>query len=266
MNKIFTKPIIITILICAVAYAGVIIQSCRESFKKAEDSTSTINPTAVTENPTPAFYFSNLNLYDSLLKAAADEFKIPLEDLKSIVFLESGGNNLTKRPDGELGSICGLMGIRANSGNAYYLKNLSPEKLENIRLQLGEQFDPQKDTTTCERLQKSPLLNVTIGASILAWNYTRNIVEFAKCEEGTTVKTPINEEEKSILTAASYNAGPTANCLSKFPECSGKTYWECDKNQSYQETREYVSNFKKIKKDILDKKQITLSPPKNFAP
>jgi soluble lytic murein transglycosylase-like protein len=156
----------------------------------------------------------NITTYDKTLESAANKYNLDCTRLKAHMLIESGGNpNVVS-----WANACGLM-----------------------------QLLPTTAGTTCEEL-KDPEVNISIAAQY----YKR--LQLNTCPKSTSIKRKSGQIEKvnchsektecknnslKYVTAA-YNGGIGANCSSTNSNCLGQTFWECEENLGYKETRDYV--------------------------
>lgn len=170
----------------------------------------------------------------AIVTNAANEFHVSENLIYAIMMIESGGN-----PSAVSGmGACGIMQLKPGSA-----LNLLQDK----------------PTLTCADLQ-NPVYGIRAGAAYLSGiisstcpsgleSAQRLDRSWADCyPEQTQCKNNINNGE-NIYVYAAYNGGRGANCSSV--DCAGKTWWECEKNTGYAETRAYVqkvqSTLDKIK-------------------
>jgi hypothetical protein len=154
----------------------------------------------------------NITTYDKILESAANKHNLDCTRLKAHMLIESGGNpNVVS-----WANACGLM-----------------------------QLLPTTAGKTCEEL-KNPEVNIFIAAQ-----YYKSL-QLNTCPKSTSIKRKSGQIEKvncypektecknsslKYVTAA-YNGGLGANCSSA--NCLNQTFWECEKNLGYKETRDYV--------------------------
>lgn len=79
-----------------------------------------------------------------------------------------------------------------------------------------------------------PEVNIDVGAQYLSTLYKR------ACNGRSSTK-DCNVSDNDFIIA-SYNGGPGSNRSSD--RCPDQTWWECEKNNGYQQTREYVARVK----------------------
>jgi len=79
-----------------------------------------------------------------------------------------------------------------------------------------------------------PAANIDVGAQ-----YLSTLIKSACNGRSSTNDCNVNDIDYVI---ASYNGGSGSNRSSD--RCPGQTWWECDKNSGYQQTREYVARVK----------------------
>jgi hypothetical protein len=154
---------------------------------------------------------ANKNAYDSLLAQAGKENNIDCTFLKAFMMTESSGNPNAVSPVGAIG-----------------LMQLMPNTAKSLGFNASDMKDPAK--------------NIQAGSK-----YIKQLLRSA-CN-GKLSNSVCNTSESSLkYVIASYNGGPGANKEST--TCPGQTWWECEKNAGYAETRNYVNkvlnNYNKL--------------------
>jgi len=168
----------------------------------------------------------NVDTYDQLLTDKARQYGIDRDWLKALMLVESGG---------EAGVV--------SSAGACGLIQLLPST--------AQQYNPN---VSCETL-KNPETNITIAAQFYKDLLYNTCPQRAEYKNGKPVdcypeKTQCQNGSHKYANAA-YNGGQGGNCSSV--SCLGQTWWECEKNAGYAETRAYVqkvqSAYDKIQSD-----------------
>lgn len=155
----------------------------------------------------------NANSYDAMFLAKACPDRDLAFRLKAIMIIESGGRATV-----------------ISSANAVGLMQLLPGTAHKT---VAELQDPQT--------------NITAGAAYVAQLRARTCPARATLKSGKVVDCTWPEGQQSCIEggwkyiAAAYNGGLGANCASK--SCPGKTWWECEQNPGFAETRNYVVKF-----------------------
>ncbi len=172
----------------------------------------------------------NVSTYDALLTQAASDMGFDKNWMKAIMLVESGGNPDAVSPAG----ACGLMQL---------LPTTAQEHKGGI-----------SGDITCERL-KDPAVNIQIAARYLADLKTKTCPSRAFYRSGKEVE--CHPEYTDCRTGiidpwviAAYNGGLGANCSSI--TCEGDTWWECEDNAGFAETRAYVQKVRQARDKILN--------------
>jgi len=156
----------------------------------------------------------NVDTYDTQLLKAATLYGIDRDWLKALMLIESGGdpNAVSKDANGDP-LACGLV-----------------------------QLLPSTAGMTCEEL-KNPDVNTMAAAKYYASLMKDTCPPRATTIQGETVvcDLPTNcEDGASTYANAAYNGGPGANCSSHDKNCKNMTWWECENNKGFAQTRAYV--------------------------
>ncbi len=169
-----------------------------------------------TISASPTWYAGVYNKYNNFIQPEALAKGVDLDLMYAIMLVESGGNAEATSPAG----ACGLFQLLPSTAQPYV-----PEK-PNITCR--DLFDPAINAKASVGYVKS-LLEATCPTS-------------ARKRDGTVVqcdasKTQCKNGDLRYVIAA-YNGGQGANCSSV--TCPGSTWWECEGNPGYAETRSYV--------------------------
>ncbi len=151
---------------------------------------------------------ANVTTYDELIQTVAQEQGIDPYFVKAIMMIESSGNPDAFSPAG----ACGLM-------------QLLPSNTGNV----------------CLRGAANAEANIRAGVSLLKQLFRTTCPSRARTKSGDYVAcTPskTNCTSNEAYVAAAYNGGLGSNCSSS--SCPGKTWWECQENPGFAETRDYV--------------------------
>jgi hypothetical protein len=157
---------------------------------------------------------------DAIVMSAASEFNVSEDLIYAIMMVESGGDPAAISGSG----ACGIMQLLPGSA----LNLLS-----------------DKPTLTCADLQ-NPVYGIRAGAAYLSGTISATCPTRATRRDGSAVdchpeqtqcKDNLNNGE-NIYVYGAYNGGRGANCSSA--DCPGQTWWECEKNAGYAQTRAYV--------------------------
>lgn len=137
--------------------------------------------------------------------------QVPEDMIYAIIYVESGG-----RP--EVVSSAGACGIM--------------------------QLLPATAQKTCEQL-KNAQVGIEAGVAYLKQLASNTCPDTARRRNNTVAQCKPPAVQSTNCTngnlnyvAAAYNGGVGANCGSR--DCPGRTWWECQANPGYQETRDYV--------------------------
>ncbi len=167
---------------------------------------------------------TNVNQFDNCITEVAAANGIDRTWLKALMLVESNGNPKAK----------------SNAG-AYGLVQLLPST--------AQKYKPGVSGTE--------LLNPALNLSIAGQHY-RDLLyntcpDRARYKSGQTVE--CNPEETKCKDGdhdyanAAYNGGLGANCSSL--TCPGQTWWECEQNSGYAETRAYVTKVRTAYENII---------------
>jgi hypothetical protein len=159
----------------------------------------------------------NISDYDSLILAAACPDRDLAYRMKALMWIESRGQEKVISPAGAVG----LMQMLPSTAG----KTIEELQRAEINIPTAAAHLKQLRANTC------PARALTKKKSVIDCN--------ARWEEYGT-KSCINGDWTYI--AAAYNGGLGANCASS--DCEGKTWWECEANAGFAETRAYVQKFK----------------------
>ncbi|MFA5051962.1 MAG: lytic transglycosylase domain-containing protein [Patescibacteria group bacterium] len=169
----------------------------------------------------------NVSTYDAQLLAVVDNDKYLASWLKAIMLVESSGNPQAESKDKYGNTLaCGLM-----------------------------QLLPSTAGVSCAELKNNPTLSIQ-----KAWQYFQELLAntcptHALYKSGATAKCYPEKtnctDGKFHYAVAAYNGGRGANCSSV--DCPGSTWWECEANTGFAETRNYVAKvedtYNKIQND-----------------
>ncbi|RJO59729.1 lytic transglycosylase domain-containing protein [Candidatus Parcubacteria bacterium] len=169
-------------------------------FKGTPPSTATLTQTWVDEMKTK---------YDSQISGLANS-AVPRDLIYAIIYVESGG-----RPDViSSAGACGIMQLLPTTAGKSCTELLNPQ----IGIQAGVNYLQTLAAQTC------PTQATKRDGTVVQCNPVRT-----SCRNGD-----------QYYMAAAYNGGQGANCDSRETSCPGRTWWECQVNTGYQETRNYV--------------------------
>jgi hypothetical protein len=170
--------------------------------------------------PTADWTGTNVKIYDPELASAADNHGINKNWLKAIMLAESGGRPMATSHDAQ-GNVlaCGLM-----------------------------QLLPSTAGVDCQRLIDDTRFSINKGAEYFSGLLGDACPRSATYKSGQEVACqPESTGCRNMLVpyaVAAYNGGKAANCSSI--TCPGKTWWECEGNPGYAETRTYVARVTDI--------------------
>jgi soluble lytic murein transglycosylase-like protein len=173
----------------------------------------------------------NITTFDTDLTSAASRYNIDRNWLKALMFIESSGDPTVVSSAG----ACGLLQLLPSTADQY------DDGIKN------------NNSITCDQL-KVPAKNIDIAAHYLhdlmadpcpvstvenpiCFYKTRNKDGSLKSAVCTPSLTRCNSSSVSYAIAA-YNGGQCANCSSA--TCAISTWWECEANAGFAETRAYV--------------------------
>ncbi len=163
----------------------------------------------------------DIKTYNDALKLAAQQNGLNCTLLKAIMLVESGGRPKVVSSAG----ACGLMQL-----------------LPVTASQIAKEELGKKDEVTCDEL-KNPPFNIQLGAKYFRRLINNPCPKNARLKSGKLAdctKHPCgcSVKEAEYFAVAAYNGGPGANCCST--TCKGQTWWECEENPGFSETRNYV--------------------------
>jgi len=160
--------------------------------------------------------------YGSLIRSLATS-QIPADLIYAIIFVESGGRTNLTSPAG----ACGIMQILPGTAG----KTCDELKNPTVGIQAGVTYLKKLADDTC------PDTAVRKDGSVAQCNPPD--VKESGCSDGNP-----------FYVIAAYNGGQGANCGSV--DCPGKTWWLCEANTGYQETRDYVLKVQAAQKKLLE--------------
>lgn len=147
--------------------------------------------------------------YGSIIAPLATS-QVPIDLIYAIIFVESGGRpSLTSNA-----GACGIMQVLPATAGKTCSELLNPE----VGIAAGVAYLHKLASETC------PPTAVRKDGSV------------AQCKPPDVLSTNCSNGNIDFMIPA-YNGGQGANCGSV--DCPGKTWWECEKNTGYQETRNY---------------------------
>lgn len=162
----------------------------------------------------------NVTTYDGMLTSAASRYGIDRNWLKALMLIESNGDPNAQSSAG----ACGLIQLLPSTADRY----------DDGRV---------NNSITCDRL-KDPATNIDIAAHYLRDLLVTTCPTKARYKSGAEATCHPEQTQCTNgsyhYAAAAYNGGVGANCSSI--SCPGLTWWECEVNTGYAETREYVYN------------------------
>lgn len=169
-----------------------------------------------TISASPTWYASVYNKYNNFIQPEAFAKGVDLDLMYAIMLVESGGNAEATSPAG----ACGLFQLLPSTAQPYV---------------------PEKPNITCRDLF-DPAINTKAAVGYLKTLLDGTCPTSARKKDGSTVqcdasKTQCKNGDFRYVIAA-YNGGQGANCSSV--TCPGSTWWECEGNPGYAETRSYV--------------------------
>lgn len=144
----------------------------------------------------------NKNTWNGKIMKESALYNVDDDLIKAVVFAESGGDQYAKSSAGALGLMQLMPATAAGLGYA--------------------------DT---DELLNNPDYNIAAGTK-----YLQELLATA-CNGKSTNATCTTSDLRYVIAA--YNGGPKANTPSV--DCPGQTYWECNKNAGYAQTRAYVN-------------------------
>ncbi len=137
--------------------------------------------------------------------------QVPEDMIYAIIYVESGG-----RPEVVSGAgACGIMQLLPATAG----KTCDQLKVAQVGIEAGVAYLKQLASSTCPQTA------------------TRKDGSTAQCKPPSVEQTVCSDGDLYYVAAA-YNGGVGANCGSR--DCPGRTWWECQVNTGYQETRDYV--------------------------
>jgi len=125
------------------------------------------------------------------------------------------------------------------------------------------QLLPSTAKKTIAELQ-DPETNIVAGAAYVKQLRANTCPTQAKLKSGKNVDCTWPQGQQSCVQGdwkyitAAYNGGLGANCASK--TCPGKTWWECEQNGGFAETRNYVLKFQAAYKVLTEKNWLPNCP------
>lgn len=168
--------------------------------------------------------------YLPTIKAVATDQGISPYLITSTMMLESGGKKDAMGPKTPYGQAIGLMQVLLTTAQGVMGKG-----------------------TTLEQL-KEPDFNINAGARYLRYLSANTCLKVSKnnpCKNGELI---CKIGDPGYIHAA-YNGGPVANNCST--SCADKTYWQCEENECYAQTRAYVDAAIRAEAWLADKHPIT---------
>lgn len=210
------------------------LEQSEVSLKGAPQSDIVIDESGTIQN------IPKVDVYDDLLKVAADNAGIQRSLLKAIMLVESHGRPHVISPAG----ACGLMQVMpANVGQS----NCSGMIADAITTTDSDAAKAQK-TAIFQR-------NIREGARVLANAIKKTcpdgqVTSRNKTYTCTPKETQCRDGDLRFAIAA-YNGGIVGNCSSN--SCPGETFWQCKENQGYAETRNYVQKVIATQNTILQR-------------
>lgn len=176
----------------------------------------------------------NVSAWDALLLAEAGGDRDYASWLKAIMLVESSGNPAAKSKDKDGNTLaCCLM-----------------------------QLLPSTAGVSCEELINNPQLCIHKGSEYFKELLAKTCPERARYKSGKVARCQPDPNNPSSLpkatqcfngsyhyAIAAYNGGIGANCGSI--DCPGSTWWQCEANSGYQETRNYVAKVEDARLKIV---------------
>ncbi|MFH0804777.1 MAG: transglycosylase SLT domain-containing protein [Patescibacteria group bacterium] len=177
----------------------------------------------------------NVEGWDATLALQAGDAGVDKSWLKAIMMVESGGDPNAESAAG----ACGLMQILPSTA----------EEVMGIK------------GIDCAYL-KGSVNSISVAAQYLAQLSGKRTGKVDACPASTRYKSTqqvvaCNKDESKCSSSqydpyviAAYNGGPGANCSSV--TCPGMTWWQCEQNPGYAETRNYVKKVERAYNTIKD--------------
>jgi hypothetical protein len=155
---------------------------------------------------------ANVNRWDAQITTLAAEYGLDRDYVKAIMIIESSGNPNAVSPAG----ACGLLQVMPANSNNTCLKG---ESNVEANMRAGMQLMKNLMNFTCPR-----------QATYKSGSSTTCTPSNTKCT---------NHSWHYVIAA--YNGGLAANCSSKDCSAEQQTWWECEVNAGFAETRRYVA-------------------------
>jgi hypothetical protein len=195
------------------------IKPIQQTFAGAEIAYGFKGTPPSTASLTKTWAIQMKSLYDAQISSVANS-NVPRDLIYAIIYTESGG-----RADALSGAgACGIMQLLpATAGKT-----------------CGELLDPQVG------IQAGVNYLQTLASKTCPAQATKKSGEVIQC---VTSRTSCRNGDQYYMTAA-YNGGVGANCDSHESSCVGRTWWECEVNTGYQETRNYVLKVQQAREKL----------------
>lgn len=148
--------------------------------------------------------------YRSLITSLATS-QVPVDLIYAIIFVESGGRPSLRSSAG----ACGIMQLLPGTAKKTCDELMDPK----TNIEAGVRY--------LKQLSRDPCPKTAIRRDQSVAQCGPPDVQASGCSDGDL-----------YYVIAAYNGGQGANCGSV--DCLGSTWWLCDKNTGYQETRDYV--------------------------
>lgn len=221
-----------------------IVPKILQSFESQESSEKGAPPVSF-----DASKMGNLDAYDAMFLEIACNPPYTDRDfafkLKAIMTIESSGNpNAESHPeDPSKEHAWGLMQLLPATAG----KTIDQLKDPKTNIAAGAAYVRSLMVSTCPATAKTKVNTKTFKRDTVNCNARWQEYGVKSCVEGNW-----------NYIAAAYNGGPGANCASS--DCPGKTWWECEENGGFKETRNYVVKFDAAYKVLKDKNWLPECP------
>lgn len=174
--------------------------------------------------PAVAWTGQNVTAYDQYLTDAAHDNGLDRDWLKALMLVESNGDPTARSPKG----ACGLIQLMEDTAS----------RVAHVPITCG-MIRCSQDDPLCD-------IEVRLNIDIAAKYYISLLIDpcpsRATYRSGRTVACYPDQTDcragNPLYANAAYNGGQDANCSSI--TCPAQTWWECELNPGFKETRDYV--------------------------